>query len=1124
MRLLGLTLVLISWAQLACRAEVRREVIHEPGARQSGAVEELVVDASDRIAPAWVRARPPESPGEVAFVGSAEGTALEAAKAAALQDLYASISSFVAIDVESSEEDVVEERTGEGGSSFARSTQRLTTRSSATLSEILPDDHYWEKVVASPLAPADGRFRYHLRAWVPRAEITRARIQRQARREEVTSRRTIAVLPFETSGAGEGGGALGAGVAEDLSGLLSQRTGLYVGDPAIVRAVLPGGEASELEAVERVQDALLPDVIVTGSLLREGQRLRVTAVSRDAREGRVLFVRTLERPLGAVRALEAELAGLIASDAGVRQGSEGQAGWPGGQRGSAPAVAPASDALEGGGPRAVRGPQSGREWTGSGSGASGGDPATAEAFEAYHEAYRLFQTGASAAALVKIRRAIELSPQDPAAFLRLGRILERMGRYARLPPTAAVLAQRVEDVRLCTDRGRAAAERAKELLAERAARLASGAPVGGAAEPWWSQDTMLLDPILDAACRAPLPLSRDDAGRQTLESLRRRSAAQSAAEAYVEARLLAREQGDSRGEVTAALALADLAVRADRLDHAHSLYLDVEARALEDRDEHHRSLALAGQGTVLRQVGDLAGAKVRLLAALELRTLLGDKPYLLELFNALGGLAVEAGALAEAEGWYRRARRIAEELGNDYLRAVLANNASVLEHNLGRTSEALAHAEDAFEVLGRLRESEGLLASGLNVALFRHVRGDLAGATAALDRAAEIAAETAQEGRLADLSAKRGALAASRGELDEAELHLATAYFLFRGLGRPVQMARAQNSLLATELSSLGPEPDPEVLSCLERTYWSLGALVFVVPRVDPRVKTVITLGPGVLQDHELTLALNAASLVPLHRWVPPAQFSLVRAPPRPLVDRRVPPPPPPPLGLDERPEPDYEAPTREEVRVGGEDAERPPSRPAPPAPGAAERPRLEVTTSQDRDVATETAAGAAISEKAEAEAVAPVVSSKPAEYERILGAFVADAEVFVWLDPRLAERLDRRDARVAARMLAALAERFEQRAQVRPRAIALLNLAAIEWSRGQAVPAYERAALAARLFGGLADLEGLAHAEEWLGYMFRESGDGRLAGEHLRLAHALYRRLEDRAGMERTLSYGTGG
>ena len=163
----------------ACRADVRREVVRGGVAEAATVASERVAEASAPSPPPWIDATAREGGEALAFVGRAESASIDAAKAAAIRDLYASISSFVAVDVEAEELDFTSEHTkGADTTVVARSTQRLSVQSSASLREVTPDEHYWERVVrgASSVGAAH---RYFVHAWVPRAEITRARVQRQ---------------------------------------------------------------------------------------------------------------------------------------------------------------------------------------------------------------------------------------------------------------------------------------------------------------------------------------------------------------------------------------------------------------------------------------------------------------------------------------------------------------------------------------------------------------------------------------------------------------------------------------------------------------------------------------------------------------------------------------------------------------------------------------------------------------------------------------------------------------------------------------------------------------------------------------------------------------------------------
>lgn len=145
----------------------------------------------------------------------------------------------------------------------------------------------------------------------------------------------------------------------------------------------------------------------------------------------------------------------------------------------------------------------------------------------------------------------------------------------------------------------------------------------------------------------------------------------------------------------------------------------------------------------------------------------------------------------------------------------------------------------------------------------------------------------------------------------------------------------------------------------------------------------------------------------------------------------------------------------------------------------------------------------------------------KRGEYERILGTFSARGETPIYLTPAVLERgYDDEDDDAGAIALVNMAIAFQSMGHKRGEAAARLNRGAVLWHRGDGDSAYRELESAKILFAAAGDLEGEAHAHEWLGFFMRESGEKELAEDHLALAYQMFRKLENQAAAERVLSY----
>ena len=1139
---------------VACGPVLSRQTIRVHEELGLDALEPKVIEASAPIPPRWLGQTDRRAAGRIGFVGYSTARTLDAAKAQAMRDLLSSVSSFISVDVQTEHLDLsVQSASGRTIHQRNHVRSEVRTRSSAKLRGLRPDAFYWEKN-ASALTPDSGNFAYHLHAWVPRQEIVRARIEKTSWRERRTGKRTVALLPFRpTFVAGpKGAGVLGRGLVEELGHRLGASGALRVADPSVVRSLLPAnaGQLSALELREQIADALLPDVLIGGVFQRDGDGIRITVTVYDGSGGRGLGSRSVSGRYADLFDLQASLATALQGD--LR---------------STPTVLTSSTARTN-----VEAKES-----------------DLEAFEAYHEAYDLFARGANQEALDRIERAIELRPEDARAHLRIGRILERMGRYGRLPPKTGTASAREDTLVVCTGAGKAAVGRARQFLSDRADELERGSSPAGT-KPWWTEQTPEVDPILHRVSRqrwdgadAPVPGKIPTA----------------AIEGYWLALHLARLAEDRQTEMNALLALADLAVRVDRIDPALRLYTDVRKRAKRDRDPHFESLALFGKAVAHRKDGALPSAKSLLRLALVVRATLADKPYLLEILNELGGVSVELGEYSKANEYYGKAWRIAAALGSDYLRSVLSNNVGVLEFHEGHVADADERFSQAYDQLSNLGEAEGKVASGLNLSFVSAFRGDAGTAEKTLDEVAHVVATTTQEGRLAELSAHQGSFATLQGQATEGLYELGKSWLLFSRLQRTVQATRQRSSLYAAEFYEAGTSEDE--LECLKEQYWALDAPVFEARSGQRRVTTVADVPPGSLQVHDLVVALSGASVAALSGWTPahvrPARtakwnygwpsgrrrstwldalrqseigYGMLTRSTEDSLRRRA-------LAMSpsrRRAEADKwlqlmqltQAHVREMVAEARREkdvvklnclndklaaivalvevAERAMQDLSQAMKRGAEDAALHELTklsiaiekmihlrdeadrcigrlmlyTGDAVVLIEEQEGARLPEPAD---LPPLQGDKPAEYERILGAFTVDPDIVALLDPLVCdERLSSRAATSARRMLAGLVDHFEVAGLPRFQAAARLNLAALLWFDNEPEPAYRHLMRAHGIYAELGDVHGLAHAYEWLGYFFMQSGALPLAGQHLGVARELYGLVGNEPAAARVLGY----
>jgi TolB-like protein/Tfp pilus assembly protein PilF len=119
--------------------------------------------------------------------------------------------------------------------------------------------------------------------------------------------RSLAVLPLADPSAGESGAYFSFGMTEALISELARIEDLRV----ISRTSVTPYEATTL-SVRQIAAELGVDGIIEGSVLRSGDRVRITAQLIDARADTHLWAESYERDLGDVLALQAEVAREIA--------------------------------------------------------------------------------------------------------------------------------------------------------------------------------------------------------------------------------------------------------------------------------------------------------------------------------------------------------------------------------------------------------------------------------------------------------------------------------------------------------------------------------------------------------------------------------------------------------------------------------------------------------------------------------------------------------------------------------------------------------------------------------------------------------------------------------------------
>jgi tetratricopeptide (TPR) repeat protein len=1063
----------LSWAPLlacvalvACRPTLSRTQIAEHPGLRLGPLGAVVVEASEPLRPSWVTRSDREPTADVEFIGQASADAVDTARAEAMRDLLSSVASFVAVEVESTFESV---ETHDRGQESQALRSEVRTRAQAGLRDVRADRYYWERVAASPLDTTQTTVRYYVHARVPRAEISRVRLEKQLARQRESGRTMVAIAPVvptvEVADA-PAVAALARAIGEDLGRALAAEPSLHVVEPAVVGSVLPAARSDEGELAV-IQDALLADRVVSATLQRVGDDLAVRWSVRSSGDqpsrtgvvrGRVAALFSLEAELA--RAVRAALVSSPAPSSGAQVVPDD--------------LTPAAEAA----------------WS------------RAEQLSA--AAWDTLEAGQSEAALAQIYEALALRPGHAPTLIRLGRMLERLGRYARITPVAAQQAR--PSLLTCRHESAAAAQEAVGRLRTRAMQRA----VGDGLPAWIQPTTPTIDAVLDRVAFTALGVypSEPELARPT-----------AAASAYMAAWFGAGLTRDRARTMEALLALADLAVRVDRPARGLVIHNRLLVVARDARDHHYLSLVHYGMGVAKRRLGLLDEAQEHLGHALAERALLGEKPYLLEIYNELGGTTLEREDLAGAAHYYRRAQRLADELDLDYLRAVLGNNLGVLAWRTGRTAEAEELFAAAHATLSAARSAEGTLVVLLNWTEARARRGDPESARRWLDEAQRVVDTTDQEGRRLVVAARSGTFLALSGQPVGALAQHHEALSLAGALGQTRELRRAHGAVLGDEARL--PDLTDDTLDCLRQAHavldaphvpgqetaaWEtraaladgtelalahdalvVGALASGVDARDPRFGHVTPDGLGAVAYAEAVLVSETSDR---RRRVVDQRPPPRRDPPR----RLSPPPRDPSAGPALRPE------------------DQPPPRPAPDRHSVT--PTRPGTSATDVDIPAREREAAPRPDEPAGAAATPRTT-----YDRMISAFDVASEPMLLLTPEALPRLRLAPFPTRLVRLAALAKQRQLR---RLEASARLNLAALSWRQGRERDAYRSLMEARRGFAALGDTQGLAVSHRWLGLMMRDSDAVQPAVDNLALAHQLYLRLEDSAGADAVLRTGS--
>lgn len=252
----------------------------------------------------------------------------------------------------------------------------------------------------------------------------------------------------------------------------------------------------------------------------------------------------------------------------------------------------------------------------------------------------------------------------------------------------------------------------------------------------------------------------------------------------------------------------------------------------------YRAPVLASAGLLAFLQCDYAESRAMITVALETYRALGDQAKVAWSLARLGAIARELGDYVAAESLHRRARTIAEQIGDDRQAAAQVNYLCLLSWLAGRLDDAEVLGCDALARTRRLGDPEGVIWALVNLGTTARYRGDLPAAAVLLSQALDLAEALALRGAVAWALNQLGAVARRQGRLDQAQGWLRNGLAEVTKLGDRWRAASLHDELVAVALAQGRAHDAARELGRADRLRAEIGAPVPAVEVID-RQQTV---------------------------------------------------------------------------------------------------------------------------------------------------------------------------------------------------------------------------------------------------------------------------------------------